>query len=58
MDQENNQKSISKLLLTAAAAWTPDQMSERWAACITWEEERTRELFQTNKDIITIFSFY
>lgn len=58
MDQENNQKSISKLPLASAAAWTPDQMSERWMASITWEEERTRELFQTDKDIITIFSFY
>lgn len=58
MDQENNQKSISKLPLASVAVSTPDQMSEHWMAYITWEEERIGELFQTDKHIITIFSFY
>lgn len=58
MDQENNQKSISKLPLASAAAWTPDQMSEHQMACITWEEERIGELFQTDKNSTIIFGFY
>lgn len=55
MDQEDNQKSISKLPLASVAAWAPNQMSEHWMASITWEEERFRELVQADKDIITIF---
>lgn len=58
MDQENNQKSISKLPLASAAAGAPHQMSERWMASTSGEEERIGEFFQTNTDITTIFSFY
>lgn len=38
-DHENNQKSISKLLLASPAVETPDQVSEHWVASITWAGE-------------------